>query len=207
MTEGVQYTRNEEYAYTEPTPPFHVLSAAMPNAGNPVSDVPEFASSGYAQLMRRNWMSLLAAAVWAHLDVLILGAWGCGAFRNDPSIVSVEFKRFLQSEFAGRFRLVVIAIKDVWGRHDVLEPFRRTFGEIHDEPVPPPASPEPQSGSRSRSEPVTRPTKRPRTEFNLGAQVAARGGQLDDEESQGMELSVEDFGKMISCDVCKASTD
>ena len=65
----------------------------------------------------------------AQIHILVLGAWGCGAFRNDPEVVAAELRSLLQSEFSGRFRLVVIAIKDIWDRHDVLQPFRGAFSD------------------------------------------------------------------------------
>jgi hypothetical protein len=42
----------------------------------------------------------------------VLGAWGCGAFGNDPHQRAEEFRAALVDEFAGAFREVLVAISD-----------------------------------------------------------------------------------------------
>jgi uncharacterized protein (TIGR02452 family) len=56
---------------------------------------------------------LAVAAAHGHRR-LVLGAWGCGVFRNDPRVVADAFARHLREggEFAGRFELVVFAVLD-----------------------------------------------------------------------------------------------
>jgi uncharacterized protein (TIGR02452 family) len=51
---------------------------------------------------------------------LILGAWGCGAFQNDPEVVAGLFRKHLEN-FAGHFREIVFAVTD-WSEE------RRRFG-------------------------------------------------------------------------------
>lgn len=41
---------------------------------------------------------------------LVLGAWGCGVFYNDPRVVSQFFVNFLKNEFKGVFEKVIFAI-------------------------------------------------------------------------------------------------
>mmetsp|Transcript_136711 Transcript_136711/g.424724 ORF Transcript_136711/g.424724 Transcript_136711/m.424724 type:complete len:117 (-) Transcript_136711:15-365(-) len=43
---------------------------------------------------------------------IVLGAWGCGVFGNDPSTVAGIFRDKLLNEFRGRFRKVVFAVLD-----------------------------------------------------------------------------------------------
>lgn len=46
------------------------------------------------------------------MERLILGAWGCGAYCNDPEDISQWFKYYLENEFKGVFKEVVFAIPD-----------------------------------------------------------------------------------------------
>ena len=52
---------------------------------------------------------LLSIAAAKGADTLVLGAFGCGAFRNDPVVVSAAYKSLLE-EFAGVFRKIGFAV-------------------------------------------------------------------------------------------------
>lgn len=51
------------------------------------------------------------AAAYEH-PALVLGAWGCGAFGNDPQRTAADFRKALEGEFANTFSDVVFAIAD-----------------------------------------------------------------------------------------------
>jgi uncharacterized protein (TIGR02452 family) len=55
---------------------------------------------------------------------LVLGAWGCGAFGNDPHAIAGFFKEALTSTFAESFSDVVFAITDWSEDRHMLGPFR-----------------------------------------------------------------------------------
>ena len=55
---------------------------------------------------------------------LVLGAWGCGAFFNDPTAVAAIFRKALEGPFAGAFEEVVFAITDWSPERRFLGPFR-----------------------------------------------------------------------------------
>ena len=75
---------------------------------------------------RRIERSLMLAARHGHTK-LVLGAWGCGAFENDASMVAETYKRALSVLFAGVFDEVVFAILDRTADHRYIAPFEARF--------------------------------------------------------------------------------
>lgn len=89
-----------------------VLTSPAPNAGEAVRHGRAEGHLVPAVLARRAKQVLLVAASEGH-RVLVLGAWGCGVFRNDPRLVATTFFDLLRSdEFAGVFDRVVFPIYD-----------------------------------------------------------------------------------------------
>jgi uncharacterized protein (TIGR02452 family) len=62
-------------------------------------------------------------------DALVLGAWGCGAFDNDPMTTARDFKAALDGDFSGAFKEVVFAITDWSPERQFLGAFRDVFIE------------------------------------------------------------------------------
>jgi uncharacterized protein (TIGR02452 family) len=90
-----------------------VITAPAPNAGAVVSNEPERGVEIEPTLRRRASLVLRIAAA-REVRRLVLGAWGCGVFRNDPLLVAGTFAHLLRGlgEFAGEFYQVVFAIFD-----------------------------------------------------------------------------------------------
>jgi uncharacterized protein (TIGR02452 family) len=61
-------------------------------------------------------------------EVLVLGAWGCGVFRNDPAQIAELFQAALAGRFRGAFTRVVFAVLDSTGAKRFLGPFEKVFG-------------------------------------------------------------------------------
>ncbi|MEW2412908.1 TIGR02452 family protein [Streptomyces sp. NPDC046866] len=93
--------------------PFRVgfLTSPAPNAGTIRSREPERTAEIPAALARRAERVLETAALHAY-PRLVLGAWGCGVFRNDPAQVAEAFRGLLAGRFAGVFEQVVFAVLD-----------------------------------------------------------------------------------------------
>lgn len=67
-------------------------------------------------LFRSRIRNILEAAMENEADVLILGAFGCGAFGNPPQVVAGAFHQVLQEQrYHGAFRRIVFAIKSSVG--------------------------------------------------------------------------------------------
>ena len=59
---------------------------------------------------------------------LILGAWGCGVFQNDPQMIARIFDELLKGEFANCFERVTMAIYDKTPTRKVYNAFVEVFG-------------------------------------------------------------------------------
>jgi uncharacterized protein (TIGR02452 family) len=79
-------------------------------------------------MLSRMEKMLSVALVQGH-GTLVLGAWGCGAFRNDPALVAGWFHHHLVESpiFAGAFGQVVFAITDWSSDRRFIGPFERQF--------------------------------------------------------------------------------
>ncbi|KMQ66981.1 hypothetical protein ACM46_03730 [Chryseobacterium angstadtii] len=53
---------------------------------------------------------MFALALNKDNETLILGAWGCGVFRNDPKEIVELFKKHLQGKYKNQFKRVVFAV-------------------------------------------------------------------------------------------------
>lgn len=104
-----------------------VITAPAPNAGVVLSREPDALPKIEAALRRRAGLVLAVAVDNGHRTVL-LGAWGCGVFHNDPALVADAFGRWLESDkFAGAFDRVVFAIYDRSKEQTTLSAFTQRF--------------------------------------------------------------------------------
>ncbi|MBX7223555.1 MAG: TIGR02452 family protein [Blastocatellia bacterium] len=104
-----------------------VITAPAPNAGVALQRDPHCGPALDAVLRRRAGMVLAVAAQEGHRNVL-LGAWGCGVFRNNPVQVADAFGEWLRSErFAGWFDRVVFAVYDRTPQQGTLAAFQKQF--------------------------------------------------------------------------------
>jgi len=69
-------------------------------------------------------VKLLSAAQANGHDALVLGAWGCGNFANDPALIAELFRQALEGPFRGAFRRVTFAIVDATSDRRCLNQFR-----------------------------------------------------------------------------------
>ena len=89
-----------------------ILTSPAPNAGEELRRRSRARPQIRAALERRADHVLRVAAVEGH-RTLVLGAWGCGVFRNDPTEVADVFGKALAApHFAGAFARVVFAVYD-----------------------------------------------------------------------------------------------
>lgn len=61
------------------------------------------------EVFERRWSNVIAIADAEQPSLLFLGAWGCGAFRNDPKVVAAALRRVLDGT-TGRLEQIIVAI-------------------------------------------------------------------------------------------------
>lgn len=104
-----------------------VITSPAPNAGAIAKNEPENRSRVESTLVRRGELVLRAAALH-QVDSLILGAWGCGVFRNDPHRVADAFWQWVCDEYRQHFRRVVFAVFDPTEKRENYKAFSKRFG-------------------------------------------------------------------------------
>lgn len=106
------------------------LTAAAPNAGVALRRAPERAGDLPRALATRAERVLETAAACGYRR-LVLGAWGCGVFRNDPAQVAGAFHGLLvEGRFAGHFEEVVFAVLDRTPGTTTRAAFERAFARV-----------------------------------------------------------------------------
>lgn len=106
------------------------LTAAAPNAGVVRRTAPERAAELTAALAVRAERVLETAAAHGYRR-LVLGAWGCGVFQNDPAQVAGAFRALLGpgGRFTATFEHVVFGVLDRTPGATVREAFVRAFAQ------------------------------------------------------------------------------
>ncbi|WP_371543010.1 TIGR02452 family protein [Streptomyces sp. NBC_00554] len=103
------------------------LTAAAPNAGVVLRTAPERTPELPQALAVRAERVLEVAAAHGYRR-LVLGAWGCGVFQNDPAQVASAFHGLLvKGRFEGYFEHVVFGVLDRTAGSATRGAFERTF--------------------------------------------------------------------------------
>lgn len=106
-----------------------IISSPAPNAGAIAKNEPESLERIEPKFRRRIEL-VLSASLVADQSAVVLGAWGCGVFGNNPAMVARLFGEFLLGAglFANAFEHVAFAVLDRKG--DTIAPFAELFGEV-----------------------------------------------------------------------------
>lgn len=118
--------RGDDGALLEDDVAVSFLTAAAPNA----SVIRERSPARVAEVdrvMRERVARSLAVAAHHGERHLVLGAWGCGVFGNDPAIVADAYRHELAGAYAGVFDEVVFAVMDGTPDRRFIRAFLETF--------------------------------------------------------------------------------
>ncbi len=123
--EDVVFFRDGDFHLLQEPVTASVLTLPAVNMGQVVLKGEDTALAGAVMKHRMK----LALAVFAGQGCrhLILGAYGCGVFRNDPEQVAAWWKELLGDCFAGVFETVVFAVLDRRGGRSIAA-FEHEFG-------------------------------------------------------------------------------
>ncbi|MBR3117641.1 MAG: TIGR02452 family protein [Oceanobacillus sp.] len=85
-----------------------VITCAAPYQGG----IKKLKNDDLKPLFKSRIKNIFEAALDNGVDVLVLGAFGCGAFHNPPMLVADAFKEVIEEEhYLSKFELIVFAIK------------------------------------------------------------------------------------------------
>ena len=77
-------------------------------------------------IMKRRIAKVLAIALAHGHKAIVLGAWGCGVFQNDPQDIAPWFKEVIETQFKDAFEKIVFA---VYAKNErFIRPFLEAFG-------------------------------------------------------------------------------
>jgi uncharacterized protein (TIGR02452 family) len=109
--------------------PCAFLTTPAPNASVVLERDPGRAAEVERLMRERVARSLAIAASHGHTH-LVLGAWGCGVFGNDPAVVADAWRRELDGPFRGTFDEVVFAVLDWSEERRFIRPFVERLGDV-----------------------------------------------------------------------------
>lgn len=107
------------------------VTAPAVNAGAVRQNEPQRAALIESTMLERIERVLAVALLHGH-DTIVLGAWGCGVFKNEPADVARWFHRHLaeNERFKGAFRNVVFAVLDRSNNKSTFRAFASQFPSV-----------------------------------------------------------------------------
>lgn len=128
---GCPVFRDDAGAFLEASYQVDILTSAAPNAGAIQKNEPERVDE-IPQNLRMRMDKMLALFVAKNCDALVLGAWGCGVFRNCPNMVAESFAKFLNegAPYFGRFRHIRFSVLDRTKEKPIFNAFDQFFAEV-----------------------------------------------------------------------------
>ncbi|MFY0582740.1 TIGR02452 family protein [Cystobacter fuscus] len=122
----VPFFRDEQGTLLERPFLASIITSPAPNAGEALRRDPSLRPR-IREVLEARALNVLRVAAHEGHRVLVLGAWGCGVFRNDPREVAEALARALAA-LPGAFERVVFAVYERGGDGPNLRAFRERFG-------------------------------------------------------------------------------
>ena len=130
-TPSVIIFKNDDYEDNGTMKKVNIITCAAPN----LRETPKYGKSvtispnELLELHKRRGRKILATAAANKNDFVVLGAFGCGAFSNDPRIVAKAYKQILP-EFKNCFKVIEFAIYCREYETSNYDIFKETFDDV-----------------------------------------------------------------------------
>lgn len=104
-----------------------VITAAAPNKGAMLQHNKKEEIAKIEEVLKSRMDKVLAIALKQKSDTIILGAWGCGVFRNEPKDVAHLFKEIIAEKYTGALKKIVFAVFDNSEKKSNFKQFEDVF--------------------------------------------------------------------------------
>lgn len=121
--------RNDKYQLIDDPYCLSVITSPAVNAGIVRERESEPAINQIAFTMQRRIEKILSIAVLNSYDTIVLGAFGCGVFKNNPKDVAKWFKKAIEMnpKLKNQFKKIVFAVLDTTPGKQTYYSFLNTF--------------------------------------------------------------------------------
>lgn len=121
--------RDDDDRLLETSYPVTFITSPAPNAGALTNNEAE-SLPAIPETLAIRAAKVLALAADRDIPALVLGAWGCGVFMNDPKLVALTFQRLLApgGPYCGRFAEACFAVLDRKGTRKIIGAFETVLG-------------------------------------------------------------------------------
>lgn len=124
---GVMFWMNDEGRFLENPVMVDVITSPAPNKGAMLQHGRRQEIANLEAVFKKRMDKVFALAESKGVERLILGAWGCGVFKNDYEDVAAYFAELIAEKYRYSFKEIVFAIYDRSKTKGSLEIFQRVF--------------------------------------------------------------------------------
>jgi uncharacterized protein (TIGR02452 family) len=129
LSPGCPVFRDDDGTLLEEPRLVSFITSAAPNAGAAADKRPEELPR-IAEVFRRRSEYVLALAASQGYKQVVLGAWGCGVFRNEPRVVAAAFWGHLRrGAWLGRFQRIVFSVLDTSASRETFTAFQAAVSQ------------------------------------------------------------------------------
>lgn len=119
---NVVFLRNDKEVYSD------IITCAAPNKGT-AQHYQAVSDDECISALESRINSILTTAYLENVDNFIIGAFGCGVFKNNPIDVASIFNSVLSNKYKNCFKNIIIAIPTMNERDNTMDIFKSAFNK------------------------------------------------------------------------------